>query len=108
MCLRWTITERFAAPDAMACPSARSRAPSIRGNKGDGLGTPSVPFSCPQELPRPLPRADVAGAGPQHQDRPDRDNWGGGGLYRVLEGLFSSHGFRYLLVNDCFAPSNSF
>ena len=23
MCLRWTITERFAAPDAMACPSAQ-------------------------------------------------------------------------------------
>ena len=25
MCLRWTITEQFAAPDAMVCPSAKSR-----------------------------------------------------------------------------------
>ena len=48
MCLRWTITERFDAPDAMACPSARSRAPFITLGGRSGRSWPS-----PSPVPTP-------------------------------------------------------
>ena len=53
MCLRWTITERFAAPDAMACPSARSRAPFITPGGRSARSSPS-----PSPVPTPGPTTD--------------------------------------------------
>ena len=57
MCLRWTTTERFDAPDAMACPSARSRAPFITPGGRSGRSSPSPeprPYTRTDDRPAPV------------------------------------------------------
>ena len=56
MCLRWTITERFDAPDAMACPSGRSRAPFITpGGRSARSSAESEPRPYTRTHDRPAP-----------------------------------------------------
>ena len=67
MCLRWTITEQFAAPDAMACPSERSRAPSSHPTQDSSGPRPVRAHSL-----HPDPRAAGPGLGAvPHDHRPD-------------------------------------
>ena len=56
MCLRWTITEQFAAPDAMVCPSDRSRAPFITPGARSARSSrnPTQPYTRVQERPAPV------------------------------------------------------
>ena len=57
MCLRWTITEQFAAPDAMACPSGRSRAPFITPGGRSARSSPQsepTPYTRTNDRPAPV------------------------------------------------------